>query len=71
MHDISLKKKSTEKREIDEIWDLKEQIKTLSQQISDIHKSLDFLKEKKGHNVVHAPSSILKENYDHQEKNGE
>lgn len=41
MHDISLKKKSTEKREIDEIWDLKEQMRDLSEQIASIQEALD------------------------------
>lgn len=41
MHDISLKKKSTEKREIDEIWDLKEQMRDLSEQIASIRETLD------------------------------
>ena len=41
MHDISLKKKSTEKREIDEIWDLKEQMRDLSEQIERIREALD------------------------------
>ena len=47
MHDISLKKKSTEKSEIDEIRDLKEQMNTLSQQIADIQKAIDLSKAKK------------------------
>ena len=41
MHDISLKKKSTEKREIDEIRDLKEQMNALSRQIENIQKTLE------------------------------
>ncbi len=41
MHEISLKQKSTEKREIDEIWELKEQIGKLSNQIASIRELLD------------------------------
>lgn len=41
MHDISLKKKSTEKREIDEIRELKEQMLLLSRQVAAIQKALN------------------------------
>ncbi|MBO4630560.1 MAG: ion transporter [Lentisphaeria bacterium] len=47
MHDISLKTKSTEIREIYEINDLRKQINILSKQISDVQKALDLSKAKK------------------------
>lgn len=47
MHDISLKKKSTEKREIDEIRELKKQMISLSQQIASIQNILNQTEDKK------------------------
>ena len=40
MHDISLKKKSTEKKEIDEIRELKKQMHALTDQIENIQKMI-------------------------------
>ena len=46
MRDISLKKNSTEKKEIDEIRELKERLQDMSQQMSEIQKMLDRMHEK-------------------------
>ena len=70
LKDVSLKKKSTEKREIDEIWNLKAQINTLSKQIFDIQKELELQNAKKGTNSL-PTASILKENSNHTEKKDE
>ena len=46
MRDISLKKNSIEKKEIDEIRELKERLQDMSQQMSEIQKMLDCMHKK-------------------------
>ena len=72
MHDISLKTKSTEMREIYEICDLKEQVNALSRQIAHIQDSLAPMEKKDGvTEAAQSPASTLNENQSRSEAKDE